>query len=99
MDTTTPTATSLPRPEDIDLTDTNQRPPMHWNTRHGDTIVLRTRTSARAEELFMERSRSRRMVRALREQLGKAKRRRSKATPVPLDVLDALLTRIENADA
>ncbi len=65
---------------------------------HGNTTVLRTREQARREELFMQRSRQRRLVKGLREQLGRARRRHSKATPVPLDILDDLLTRVENAD-
>ena len=68
------------------------------HNQHGGTTVLRTDEQAHREELFMQRSRARRTVRVLREQLGRARRRRSKATPVPLDLLDDLLTRVEHAD-
>lgn len=79
--------------------DNTSRKPLLWNIKHGDTIVKRTASQAQAEELFMERSRSRRMAKELREQIKRARRRRSKSTPVPLNVLEQLLTRIENADA
>jgi len=64
----------------------------------GSTVILRTGEEALHEELFMERSRTRRLVRVLRMQLDKAQRRRFKTTRVPTDMLDQLLTRVENAD-
>jgi hypothetical protein len=64
----------------------------------GSTLVIRSAEQEHREELFMQRSRARRLVRGLREQLGRARRRRSKATPVPLDALEDLLRRVEEAD-
>ena len=69
------------------------------NIQHGTLTVLRTPEQAAREELFMERIAAKRILRTLREQLTKARARRSKATPVPLDVLDQLLTKLENEDA
>ena len=80
------------------MTDTLKMTTENADLMHGQTRVVRSFEQAIREELFMQRSRDRRMVWLLREQIGRARRRRSKATPVPLDVLDQLLTRIEGAD-
>lgn len=72
----------------------------HGNGLHTGTVtVVRTPEQAHREELFIERSRSRRITKTLREQLERAQRRRFKTTRVPTDILDQLLTRVENADA
>lgn len=68
------------------------------DVQHGSTVVLRSAEQAAREEAFMARSRSRRLVKVLREQAGRARRRRSKSTPVPLDMLEALLTKVENSE-
>lgn len=47
-------------------------------------------------EQFMQANRTKRLVRELTEKLEKAKARRQRSTLVPIEVLDRLLTRIEN---
>lgn len=98
MDTPTQTiATSLTEPFD-DL-EAQHVIDTAYDVQYGNTRVVRTREQAHREELFMQRSRSRRMVKLLRAQLTKARHRRFKTTRVPTDILDQLLTIVENADA
>jgi len=100
MDTPTPTlATSLRPHGQFDLLPVKKPNAPDASIQYGSTIVLRTAEQARREELFMERSRTTRIVKTLRDQLARATHRRSKKTLVSVEVLDALLTRVENADA
>lgn len=48
-------------------------------------------------EDFIQRNRTKRLVRELTEKLEKAKARRQRSTLVPIEVLDRLLTRIESS--
>ena len=65
----------------------------------GTTLILRDSLTAHRESLFMARVSERRLIKLLRKQMDTAQRRHFKTTRVPVDVLERLLTKLENADA